>query len=46
MINRDDLVDALEIYAQTVDAHAIYKYKYGQLRVEFPELPDNDQQTK
>ena len=46
MTDSDSLVEALEIMAAAVGAHAICKYKYDRLRVEFPKLPDDDEQTK
>ncbi|MGJ8530512.1 hypothetical protein [Maritalea sp.] len=46
MTNSDDLVKVMEIMARAVGAHAICKYKYDRLRIEFPKLPDNDEQTK
>lgn len=46
MTNRDELVEAVEIIALAVGAHAVCKYRYDQLRVEFPKLPDDDEQTK
>lgn len=46
MTNSDDLVEAMEIIARAVGADAICKYKYDRLRIEFPKLPDNDEQTK
>lgn len=36
----------MEIMAGAVGAQAICKFKYDQLRVEFPKLPDDDEQTK
>lgn len=46
MTNSNDLMEAMEIMARAVGAHAICKYKYDRLRVEFPKLPDDDEQTK
>ncbi|PRY75421.1 hypothetical protein CLV80_1128 [Yoonia maritima] len=46
MTNSDDLVEAIEVMARAVGAHAICKYKFDRLRIEFPKLPDNDQQAK
>ena len=46
MTSSDDLVEAIEVIAQAIGAHAICKYKYGQLRIEFPKLPEDQEQTK
>jgi len=46
MTDSDDLVEAMEIMARAVGAHAICKYKCDRLRVEFPKLPDDDERTK
>lgn len=46
MTNSDELVEAMEVMARAVGAHAVCKYKFDRLRVEFPKLPDNDEQTK
>ncbi|MEP3294914.1 MAG: hypothetical protein ABJO27_00255 [Pseudoruegeria sp.] len=46
MTNSDELVEAMEVMARAVGAHAVCKRKFDQLRIEFPMLPDNDEQTK
>ena len=42
----DELIEAMETMAAAVGAHASIKDKFGSLRVEFPQLPDNDQQVR
>jgi hypothetical protein len=46
MTNSDELVEAMEVMARAVGAHAICKLKFDRIRVEFPKLPKNDEQTK
>ncbi len=38
MTNSNDLMEAMEIMARAVSAHANCKYKYDRLRIEFPKL--------
>jgi hypothetical protein len=44
--NWDELGEAMETMAKAVGAQVVLKDKYGSLRVEFPQLPENDEHTK
>jgi len=44
--NWDQLGEAMETMAKAVGAQAVFKDKYGSLRVEFTQLPENDEHTK